>query len=80
MWLNVHLHKRLRFDLFAQRFPRDIAEDHELADEESATHPPLNYGEAAIVLPSTGGNEDQVSDFSRLYMMASQRLAGMDAL
>jgi len=25
--------------------------------------PPLNYGEAAIVLPGTGGNEDQVSRF-----------------
>jgi len=63
MWLNVHMHKRLRFDLFAQRFPRDITEDHELADEESATHPPLNYGEAAIVLPGTSGNEDQISRF-----------------
>jgi len=63
MWLNVHMHKRLHFDLFAQRFPRDIAEDHELAEEESATRPPLNYGEAAIVLPGTGGNEDQVSRF-----------------
>jgi len=63
MWLSVHMHKRLGFDLFAQRFPRDIAEDHELADEESATRPPLNYGEAAIVLPGTGGNEDQVSRF-----------------
>ena len=63
MWLNVHMHKRLRFDLFAQRFPRDIAEDHELADEETSTCPPLNYGEAAIVLPGTGSNEDQVSRF-----------------
>jgi len=61
MWLSVHRHKRLEFDLFAQRFPRDIAEDHELDEEESATRPPLNYGEAAIVLPGTGGNEDQVS-------------------
>ena len=26
MWLNLHMHKRLEFDLFAQRFPRDIAE------------------------------------------------------
>jgi len=63
MWLSVHMHKRLRFDLFAQRFPRDIAEGHELTDEESATRPPLNYGEATIVLPGTGGNEDQVSRF-----------------
>jgi len=55
------MHKRLGFNLFAQRFPRDIAEDHELDEEESATHSPLNYGEAAIVLPGTGGNEDQVS-------------------
>jgi len=57
------MHKRLGFDLFAQRFPRDIVEDHELDEEESATRFPLNYGEAAIVLPSTGGNEDQVSRF-----------------
>jgi len=63
MWLSVHMHKRLGFDLFAHRFPRDITEDHELADEESATRPPLNYGEAAIVLPGTSGNEDQVSRF-----------------
>ena len=52
------MHKRL-----AQRFPRDIAEDYELDDEESATRPPLNFGEAAIVLPDTGGNVDQVSRF-----------------
>jgi len=57
------MHKRLGFDLFAQRFPRDIAEDHELDEEESTTRSPLNYGEAAIVLPGTGGNEDQVSRF-----------------
>jgi len=63
MWLNLHMHKRLGFDLFAQRFPRDIAEGHELDEEESATRPPLNYGEAVIVLPSTGGNRDQVSRF-----------------
>ena len=63
MWLSVHKHKRLEFDLFAQRFPRDIAEDYELDEEESATRSPLNFGEAAIVLPGTGGNEDQVSRF-----------------
>jgi len=63
MWLSIHMHKCLGFDLFAQRFPRDIAEDYELAVEESATRPPLNYGEAAIVLPGTVGNEDQVSRF-----------------
>jgi len=57
------MHKRVEFNLFAQRFPRDIAEDHELDEEESATRSPLNYGEAAIVLPGTGGNEDQVSRF-----------------
>jgi len=57
------MHKRLEFNLFAQHFPRDIAKDHELHEEESAIHPPLNYGEAAIVLPGTGGNEDQVSRF-----------------
>ena len=61
MWLSVHMHKRLGFDLFAQRFPRDIAENYELDKEESATRSPLNYGEAAIVLLGTGGNEDQVS-------------------
>ena len=57
------MHKRLEFDLFPQRFPKDIAEDYELGEEESATRSPLNFGEAAIVLPGTGGNEDQVSRF-----------------
>jgi len=63
MWLSLHMHKRLEFDLFAQRFPRDITEDHELDEEESATCPPLNFGEAVIVLSGTGGNADQVSRF-----------------
>ena len=53
----------LEFDLFAQRFPRDIAEDYVLDEEESVTRPPLNFGEAVIVLPGTGGNPDQVSRF-----------------
>jgi len=57
------MHKRLEFNLFAQRFPRDIAEDYELDEEESATRPPLNFGEATIVLPGTSGNADQVSRF-----------------
>jgi hypothetical protein len=63
MWLNVHMHKRLRFDLFAQRFPTDIAKDYELADDESATRPPINYGEAAIVLPGTSCNKNQIGRF-----------------
>jgi len=63
MWLSLHMHKRLEFDLFAQRFPRDIAEDYELDEEESTTRPPLNFGEAVIVLPGIGGNADQVSRF-----------------
>jgi len=58
MWLNVHMHKRLRFDFFAQQFPRGIPEDYELADDESATCSPLNYGEAFIVLPGTASNEN----------------------
>jgi len=40
MWLNVHMHKHLRFDFFPQQFPRDIAEDYELVDDESATRSP----------------------------------------
>jgi len=63
MWLSLHMHKRLEFDLFAQCFPRDIAEDYELDEEESATRSPLNFGEAATVLPGTGGNENQISQF-----------------
>jgi len=63
MWLNLHLHKRLEFDLFAQRFPRDIAENYVLDEEESATRPPLNFGEVVIVLPGSGSNADQVSRF-----------------
>jgi hypothetical protein len=58
MWLNAHMHKRLQWDFFAQKFPRDIAEDYEHGDEESATRPPLNFGEAIIVLPRTEANED----------------------
>jgi len=61
MWLSLHMHKRLEFGLFTQHFPRDTAEDYELGEEESATHSPLNFGEAAIVLPGIGGNADQVS-------------------
>jgi len=57
------MHKRLEFNLFAQRFPRGIAENYELDEEELATRPPLNFGEATIVLPSTGGNADQVCRF-----------------
>ena len=58
MWLNVHMHKRLRFDFFAQQFPKDIAEDYQLANDESTTRSPLNYGEAVIVLPGTASNEN----------------------
>jgi len=63
MWLSLNMQKRLEFNLFAQRFPRDIVEDYELDKEESATRPPLNFGEAIIVLPGTEGNADQVSRF-----------------
>jgi len=80
MWLNVHMHKRLRFDLFAQRFPRDIAEDHELADEESATRPPLNYGEAAIVLPGLVAMKTRSADSSRLCMMVFPKISGHECL
>jgi len=57
------MRKRLEFNLFTQCFPKDIAKDYELDEEESATRPPLNFGEAVIVLPGTGGNADQVSRF-----------------
>ena len=33
------------------------------SEEESATRAPLNFDEAVIVLPSSGGNPDQVSRF-----------------
>ena len=68
MWLNVHMHKRHRWDFFAQQFPRDIAEDHQLAEDESATRSPLNYGEAIIVPPGTDANENQTGRFfKKLY-------------
>ena len=63
MWLNDDMHKRLRWDFFAQQFPCDIAEDYELAEDELATHSPLNYGEAIIVLSGTDANENQVGRF-----------------
>jgi hypothetical protein len=67
MWLNAHMHKCLQWDFFAQQFPRDIAEDYELGDEESATRPPLNFGEVIIVLPGTGVNEDQIGRFFQSF-------------
>ena len=57
------MHKQFRFDFFAQQFPRDITKDYELADDESATRSPLNYGEAVIVLPSTASNKNQIGWF-----------------
>jgi hypothetical protein len=54
------MHKRLQWDFFAQRFPQDIAKDYELAEDESATRSPLNFGEAIIVLPGTDVNENQI--------------------
>jgi hypothetical protein len=54
---------RLQWDFFAQEFPREIAEDHVLGDEESATRPPLNFSEAIIVLLGTEANEDQIGIF-----------------
>jgi len=63
MWLNAHMYKRLRWDFFTQQFPRDITEDYELGEDESATHLPFNYGEAIIVLPCTNSNEDQIGRF-----------------
>jgi hypothetical protein len=67
MWLNAHMHKRLQWDFFAQQFPQDIAEDYEHGDEESATRPPLNFGEAIIVLPLTEANEDQIDQFFQSF-------------
>jgi hypothetical protein len=67
MWLNAYVHKRLQWDFFAQQFLRDIIEDYELGDEESATHPPLNFGEAIIVLPGTEANEDQIDRFFQSF-------------
>jgi hypothetical protein len=58
MWLNAHMHKRLQWDFFAQQFMRDITKDYELGDDELAKCPPLNFGEAIIVLPRIEANED----------------------
>jgi len=80
MWLNVHMHKRLWFDFFAQQFPKDIAEDYELADDESATHSPLNYGEAAIVLPGTAAMKTRSADSSKPCMMASPKISEYECL
>ena len=41
MWLNAHMHKRLRWDFFTQQFPQDNTDDYELAEDESATRSPL---------------------------------------
>jgi hypothetical protein len=60
------MHKRLRWDFIAQQFPRDIAEDYELGEDESTTCSPLNYSEAIIVLPGIGSNENQIGRFFQM--------------
>jgi len=73
VWLNAHMHKCLQWNFFAQQFSRDIAEDYELAEDESATRSPLNYGEAIVVLPGTDANENQIGRFFQtLYNGLSQ--------
>jgi hypothetical protein len=67
MWLNAHMHKCLRWDFFAQQFPRDITEDYEVEDEELATHPPHNFGKAIIVMLGIEANEDQISRFFQTF-------------
>ena len=67
MWLNAHMLKRLQWDFFTQQFPRDIAENHELEDEESTTCPPLNFGEVIIVLLGTEANDDQIGRFFQTF-------------
>ena len=67
MWLNAHMHKRLQWNFFTQQFRQDIAEDYELADDESATRPPLNFGEAIIVLLGTKSNENQIGRFFQTF-------------
>ena len=74
------MHKRLQWDFFAQQFPREIAEDHVLGDEESATRSPLNFGEAIIVLPGTEANEDQISRFFQSFYNGLSRDQGLGAL
>jgi hypothetical protein len=61
------MHKRLQWDFFAQRFPRDIAKDYELAEDEAATRSPLNFGGAIIVLPRTDANENQIGHFFQTF-------------
>jgi len=63
MWLNAHMHKRLEWDLFAQKFLRDIVEDYELVEDESVMRSRPNYGEAIIVLLGTDANENQIGQF-----------------
>jgi hypothetical protein len=63
MWLNAHMHKRLQWNFFTQQFPRDIAEENKLAEDDSATRSPLNFGEAIIVLAGTEANKNQIGRF-----------------
>jgi len=79
MWLNADMHKHLQWKFFTQQFPRDIAEDHELAEDESATRSLLNSGEAIIVLPRTEVNENQIDRFFETQW-PFQGSSGLDAL
>jgi hypothetical protein len=73
IWLNAHMHKRLQWNFFAQRFPQNIAEDYELAEDESVTRSPLNFGEAVIVLPGTDANENQIGRFFQTFYNSLSR-------
>ena len=80
---HLHLHKRLDFNLFSQHFPRDIAENHVLGEEESADlirilyeglardeRPWLAYDDPDSMLPLTFNPFDEALDRDNEAMMA----------
>jgi hypothetical protein len=44
-----------------------------LVEDESATHLPLNFGEAIIVLPRTDANENQIDRFFQTFYSGFSR-------
>ena len=73
MGLNAHMHKRLQWDFFTQRFPRDISKDYKLAEDELATRLPLNFGKATMVLPGTNANENQIGRYFQTFYNSLSR-------
>ena len=74
--VHQHVAKCSYAQTFTVEFPQNIAEDYELEDEESATCPPLNFGEAIRVLLGVKLMRTKSVSSSKLSTIASPMSIG----